>query len=180
MGSLQASLTPQTWARVGGGYTQEQGKDRLAYKSKAKFVQIGSDLFVNSNENGVRRGGVMASFNRADKKFYDKYHAQNGYIVADKLVGKGKLETATLGLYSTWYGNNGLYLDTTANVGWIGRNTPHKTATKRKITASALWQIPKWVRKLRFLQMADGILYHKHNSPCLRPKWADLMTAFVI
>ena len=102
MGSLQAPLTPQTWARVGGGYTQEQGKDRLAYKSKAKFVQIGSDLFVNSNENGVRRGGVMASFNRADNKFYDKYHAQNGYIVADKLVGKGKLETTTLGLYSTW------------------------------------------------------------------------------
>lgn len=132
MGSLQASLTPQTWARVGGGYTQEQGKDRLAYKSKAKFVQIGSDLFVNSNENGVRRGGVMASFNRADKKFYDKYHAQNGYIVADKLVGKGKLETATLGLYSTWYGNNGLYLDTTANVGWIGAKYTAQNGNKAK------------------------------------------------
>lgn len=132
MGSLQAPLTPQTWARVGGGYTQEQGKDRLAYKSKAKFVQIGSDLFVNSNENGVRRGGVMASFNRADNKFYDKYHAQNGYIVADKLVGKGKLETATLGLYSTWYGNNGLYLDTTANVGWIGAKYTAQNGSKAK------------------------------------------------
>lgn len=132
MGSLQAPLTPQTWARVGGGYTQEQGKDRLAYKSKAKFVQIGSDLFVNSNENGVRRGGVMASFNRADNKFYDKYHAQNGYIVADKLVGKGKLETATLGLYSTWYGNNGLYLDTTANVGWIGAKYTTQNGNKAK------------------------------------------------
>ena len=132
MGSLQAPLTPQTWARVGGGYTQEQGKDRLAYKSKAKFVQIGSDLFVNSNENGVRRGGVVASFNRADNKFYDKYHAQNGYIVADKLVGKGKLETATLGLYSTWYGNNGLYLDTTANVGWIGAKYTTQNGNKAK------------------------------------------------
>ena len=132
MGSLQAPLTPQTWARVGGGYTQEQGKDRLAYKSKAKFVQIGSDLFVNSNENGVRRGGLMASFNRADNKFYDKYHAQNGYIVADKLVGKGKLETATLGLYSTWYGNNGLYLDTTANVGWIGAKYTAQNGNKAK------------------------------------------------
>lgn len=132
MGSLQAPLTPQTWARVGGGYTQEQGKDRLAYKSKAKFVQIGSDLFVNSNENGVRRGGLMASFNRADNKFYDKYHAQNGYIVADKLVGKGKLETATLGLYSTWYGNNGLYLDTTANVGWIGAKYTTQNGNKAK------------------------------------------------
>ena len=132
MGSLQAPLTPQTWARVGGGYTQEQGKDRLAYKSKAKFVQIGSDLFVNSNENGVRRGGVMASFNHADNKFYDKYHAQNGYIVADKLVGKGKLETATLGLYSTWYGNNGLYLDTTANVGWIGAKYTTQNGNKAK------------------------------------------------
>ncbi|WP_455488323.1 autotransporter outer membrane beta-barrel domain-containing protein [Haemophilus sp.] len=132
MGSLQAPLTPQTWARVGGGYTQEQGKDRLAYKSKAKFVQIGSDLFVNSNENGVRRGGVMASFNHADNKFYDKYHAQNGYIVADKLVGKGKLETATLGLYSTWYGNNGLYLDTTANVSWIGAKYTTQNGNKAK------------------------------------------------
>ena len=132
MGSLQAPLTPQTWARVGGGYTQEQGKDRLAYKSKAKFVQIGSDLFVNSNENGVRRGGVMASFNRADNKFYDKYHAQNGYIVADKLMGKGKLETATLGLYSTWYGNNGLYLDATANVGWIGAKYTAQNGNKAK------------------------------------------------
>ena len=132
MGSLQAPLTPQTWVRVGGGYTQEQGKDRLAYKSKAKFVQIGSDLFVNNNENGVRRGGVMASFNRADNKFYDKYHAQNGYIVADKLVGKGKLETATLGLYSTWYGNNGLYLDTTANVGWIGAKYTAQNGSKAK------------------------------------------------
>ena len=132
MGSLQAPLTPQTWARVGGGYTQEQGKDRLAYKSKAKFVQIGSDLFVNSNENGIRRGGVMASFNRADNKFYDKYHAQNGYIVADKLVGKGKLETATLGLYSTWYGNNGLYLDTSANVGWIGAKYTAQNGNKAK------------------------------------------------
>ena len=132
MGSLQAPLTPQTWARVGGGYTQEQGKDRLAYKSKAKFVQIGSDLFVNSNENGVRRGGVMASFNRAENKFYDKYHAQNGYIVADKLVGKGKLETATLGLYSTWYGNNGLYLDSTANVGWIGAKYTAQNGNKAK------------------------------------------------
>lgn len=132
MGSLQAPLTPQTWTRVGGGYTQEQGKDRLAYKSKAKFVQIGSDLFVNSNENGVRRGGVMASFNRVDNKFYDKYHAQNGYIVADKLVGKGKLETATLGLYSTWYGNNGLYLDTTANVGWIGVKYTTQNGNKAK------------------------------------------------
>lgn len=132
MGSLQAPLTPQTWARVGGGYTQEQGKARLAYKSKAKFVQIGSDLFVNNNENGIRRGGVMASFNRADNKFYDKYHAQNGYIVADKLVGKGKLETATLGLYSTWYGNNGLYLDTTANVGWIGAKYTAQNGNKAK------------------------------------------------
>lgn len=133
MGSLQAApLTPQTWTRVGGGYTQEQGKDRLAYKSKAKFVQIGSDLFVNNNENGVRRGGVMASFNRADNKFYDKYHAQNGYIVADKLVGKGKLETATLGLYSTWYGNNGLYLDTSANVGWIGAKYTTQNGNKAK------------------------------------------------
>ena len=132
MGSSQAPLTPQTWARVGGGYTQEQGKDRLAYKSKAKFVQIGSDLFVNNNENGVRRGGVMASFNRADNKFYDKYHAKNGYIVADKLVGKGKLETATLGLYSTWYGNNGLYLDTTANVGWIGAKYTAQNGNKAK------------------------------------------------
>ncbi|KOQ96405.1 hypothetical protein ABW51_08040 [Haemophilus sp. C1] len=132
MGSLQALLTPQTWARVGGGYTQEQGKDRLAYKSKAKLVQIGSDLFVNSNENGVRRGGVMVSFNRADNKFYDKYHAQNGYIVADKLVGKGKLETATLGLYSTWYGNNGLYLDTSANVGWIGAKYTIQNGNKAK------------------------------------------------
>ena len=132
MGSLQAPLTPQTWAHVGGGYTQEQGKDRLAYKSKAKFVQIGSDLFVNSNENGVRRGGVVASFNHADNKFYDKYHAQNGYIVADKLVGKGKLETATLGLYSTWYGNNGLYLDTTANVGWIGAKYTAQNGNKAK------------------------------------------------
>ena len=132
MGSLKAPLTPQTWARVGGGYTQEQGKDRLAYKSKAKFVQIGSDLFVNSNENGVRRGGVVASFNHADNKFYDKYHAQNGYIVADKLVGKGKLETATLGLYSTWYGNNGLYLDTTANVGWIGAKYTAQNGNKAK------------------------------------------------
>lgn len=132
MGSLQAPLTPQTWAHVGGGYTQEQGKDRLAYKSKAKFVQIGSDLFVNSNENGVRRGGVMVSFNRADNKFYDKYHAQNGYIVADKLVGKGKLETATLGLYSTWYGNNGLYLDTSANVGWIGAKYTIQNGNKAK------------------------------------------------
>lgn len=132
MGSLQAPLTPQTWAHVGGGYTQEQGKDRLAYKSKAKFVQIGSDLFVNSNENGVRRGGVMASFNHADNKFYDKYHAQNGYIVADKLVGKGKLETATLGLYSTWYGNNGLYLDTSANVGWIGAKYTTQNGNKAK------------------------------------------------
>lgn len=132
MGSLQAPLTPQTWTRVGGGYTQEQGKDRLAYKSKAKFVQIGSDLFVNSNENGVRRGGVVTSFNHADNKFYDKYHAQNGYIVADKLVGKGKLETATLGLYSTWYGNNGLYLDTTANVGWIGAKYTAQNGNKAK------------------------------------------------
>lgn len=132
MGSLQAPLTPQTWARVGGGYTQEQGKDRLAYKSKAKFVQIGSDLFVNSNENGVRRGGVMASFNHADNKFYDKYHAQNGYIVADKLVGKGKLETATLGLYSTWYGNNGLYLDTSANLSWIGAKYTAQNGNKAK------------------------------------------------
>lgn len=132
MGSLQAPLTPQTWARIGGGYTQEQGKDRLAYKSKAKFVQIGSDLFVNSNENGVRRGGVVASFNHADNKFYDKYHAQNGYIVADKLVGKGKLETATLGLYSTWYGNNGLYLDTSANVGWIGAKYTAQNGNKAK------------------------------------------------
>lgn len=132
MGSLQAPLTPQTWARVGGGYTQEQGKDRLAYKSKAKFVQIGSDLFVNNNENGVRRGGVMVSFNRADNKFYDKYHAQNGYIVADKLVGKGKLETATLGLYSTWYGNNGLYLDTSANVSWIGAKYTAQNGNKAK------------------------------------------------
>ncbi|WP_114908967.1 autotransporter outer membrane beta-barrel domain-containing protein [Haemophilus haemolyticus] len=132
MGSLQAPLTPQTWARVGGGYTQEQGKDRLAYKSKAKLVQIGSDLFMNSNENGIRRGGVMVSFNRADNKFYDKYHAQNGYIVADKLVGKGKLETATLGLYSTWYGNNGLYLDTSANVGWIGAKYTTQNGNKAK------------------------------------------------
>ncbi|WP_455483946.1 autotransporter outer membrane beta-barrel domain-containing protein [Haemophilus parahaemolyticus] len=132
MGSLQVPLTPQTWAHVGGGYTQEQGKDRLAYKSKAKFVQIGSDLFVNNNENGIRRGGVMASFNRADNKFYDKYHAQNGYIVADKLVGKGKLETATLGLYSTWYGNNGLYLDTSANVGWIGAKYTAQNGNKAK------------------------------------------------
>lgn len=139
MGDLQTPSTdPQSWARIGGGFTQEQGKDRLGYKSKSGFVQIGTDLSVDRRDNAVRRSGVMLSYGRADNKFYDKYHAKDGYIIADKFTGKGRLETANFGLYSTWYGDNGLYVDTTGHVGWIGAEYTANNGVKAKNSGLSL------------------------------------------
>ena len=109
----------QAWARVLGKHTKDEGKERFNFETNVYGVQAGYDFNIKNSENGKRYTGFYFTNTEAKTNFEDRYRAENGIVVANKYTGKAKTKDFSLGLSTTKYYNNGLYLDLAGQVSFI-------------------------------------------------------------
>jgi len=109
----------QAWARILGKHTKDEGKERFNFETNVYGVQAGYDFSIKNSENGKRYTGFYFTNTEAKTNFEDRYRAENGVIVADKYTGKTKTKDFSLGLSTTKYYNNGLYLDLAGQLSFI-------------------------------------------------------------
>ena len=109
----------QAWARILGKHTKDEGKERFNFETNVYGVQAGYDFNIKNSENGKRYTGFYFTNTEAKTNFEDRYRAENGVVVADKYTGKAKTKDFSLGLSTTKYYNNGLYLDLAGQVSFI-------------------------------------------------------------
>ena len=109
----------QAWARILGKHTKDEGKERFNFETDVYGVQAGYDFSIKNSENGKRYTGFYFTNTEAKTNFEDRYRAENGVVVADKYTGKAKTKDFSLGLSTTKYYNNGLYLDLAGQFSFI-------------------------------------------------------------
>ena len=109
----------QAWARILGKHTKDEGKERFNFETNVYGVQAGYDFSIKNSENGKRYTGFYFTNTEAKTNFEDRYRAENGIVVADKYTGKAKTKDFSLGLSTTKYYNNGLYLDLAGQFSFI-------------------------------------------------------------
>lgn len=109
----------QAWARILGKHTKDEGKERFNFETNVYGVQAGYDFSIKNSENGKRYTGFYFTNTEAKTNFEDRYRAENGVVVADKYTGKAKTKDFSLGLSTTKYYNNGLYLDLAGQFSFI-------------------------------------------------------------
>lgn len=124
------------WARLHLNRLDLKGKERFEVESKTGFLQIGSDLHVSTKvdadgKRSRRHTGAMFTYGWGAHDFYDRNRAVNGLIVDDKYSGKSKTDMWSLGAYSTWYAQNGTYLDLVGNVSYIRNKYQSRDAIKK-------------------------------------------------
>ena len=109
----------QAWARILGKHTKDEGKERFNFETNVYGVQAGYDFNIKNSENGKRYTGFYFTNTEAKTNFEDRYRAENGVVVSDKYTGKTKTKDFSLGLSTTKYYNNGLYLDLAGQFSFI-------------------------------------------------------------
>ena len=109
----------EAWARILGKHTKDEGKERFNFETNVYGVQAGYDFNIKNSENGKRYTGFYFTNTEAKTNFEDRYRAENGVVVADKYTGKAKTKDFSLGLSTTKYYNNGLYLDLAGQFSFI-------------------------------------------------------------
>jgi len=109
----------QAWARILGKHTKDEGKERFNFETNVYGVQAGYDFSIKNSENGKRYTGFYFTNTEAKTNFEDRYRAENGVVVSDKYTGKTKTKDFSLGLSTTKYYNNGLYLDLAGQFSFI-------------------------------------------------------------
>ncbi|PHI16798.1 autotransporter outer membrane beta-barrel domain-containing protein [Fusobacterium polymorphum] len=109
----------QAWARILGKHTKDEGKERFNFETNVYGVQAGYDFNIKNSENGKRYTGFYFTNTEAKTNFEDRYRAENGVVVSDKYTGKTKTKDFSLGLSTTKYYNNGLYLDLVGQFSFI-------------------------------------------------------------
>ena len=109
----------EAWVRILGKHTKDEGKERFNFKTDIYGVQAGYDFSIKNSENGKRYTGFFFTNTEARTDFEDRYRAENGLVVSDKYTGKTKTKDLSLGLSTTKYYNNGLYLDLTGQFSFI-------------------------------------------------------------
>ncbi|QXZ09646.1 autotransporter outer membrane beta-barrel domain-containing protein [Comamonas sp. Y33R10-2] len=109
------------WGRLNADYLKLQGNNRYGLKSTTGFVQFGGDLNVakNQDDQSRRHNGVIVTYGWGNHDFYDSKRATNGLISSDQYTGKSNTDMLSLGGYSTWYANNGTYVDLVGQLSWI-------------------------------------------------------------
>ena len=135
---IKSSNTAQAWARVIGKKTKDYGKNRFSFESDIYGVQAGYDFSVKTDESGKRNTGVYFSNLNASTDFFDKYRAENGMIVADKYTGKVKTKDFSLGVTTTKYYSNGLYLDLVGQVSFIKNKFNSRSNVQAKQNGKAI------------------------------------------
>ena len=134
---IKSSNTAQAWARVIGKKTKDYG-NRFSFESDIYGVQAGYDFSVKTDESGKRNTGVYFSNLNASTDFFDKYRAENGMIVADKYTGKVKTRDFSLGVTTTKYYSNGLYLDLVGQVSFIKNKFNSRSDVQAKQNGKAI------------------------------------------
>jgi outer membrane autotransporter protein len=116
-----ANNQQQTWGRVLVKHLDKNGKQRLDTVGNQSVLQIGHDFILDeNNKTGTRRHiGAYVSYGHNENDFRDQYRAENGYIVDDHYTGKGRTDAVSVGGYSTFYGNNGGYVDLVGQVSYL-------------------------------------------------------------
>jgi outer membrane autotransporter protein len=116
-----ANNQQQTWGRVLVKHLNKNGKQRLDTVGNQSVLQIGHDFILDeNNKTGTRRHiGAYVSYGHNENDFRDQYRAKNGYIVDDHYTGKGRTDAVSVGGYSTFYGNNGGYVDLVGQVSYL-------------------------------------------------------------
>src|SRR5690625_5065278 len=116
-----AGLSKQTWGRMLGRHQKLDGRKRLNFDMNTYGLQIGQDFHIqqNPNNNSRRHSGVYASYAHAKTDFYDENRAVNGIISGDKYMGKGSTDRLALGVYSTYYTEQGSYLDMVGELAYL-------------------------------------------------------------
>jgi len=109
----------QAWARILGKHTKDEGKERFNFETNVYGVQAGYDFSIKNSENGKRYTGFYFTNTEAKTNFEDRYRAENGVVVSDKYTGKTKTKDFSLGLSTTKYYNNELYLDLAGQFSFI-------------------------------------------------------------
>ena len=109
----------QAWVRILGKHTKDEGKERFNFETNVYGVQAGYDFSIKNSENGKRYTGFYLTNTEAKTNFEDRYRAENGVVVSDKYTGKTKTKDFNLGLSTTKYYNNGLYLDLAGQFSFI-------------------------------------------------------------
>ena len=135
---IKSSNTAQAWARVIGKKTKDYGKNRFSFESDIYGVQAGYDFSVKTDKSGKRNTGVYFSNLTASTDFFDKYRAENGMIVADKYTGKVKTRDFSLGVTTTKYYSNGLYLDLVGQVSFIKNKFNSRSDVQAKQNGKAI------------------------------------------
>ncbi len=102
------------WGRIEGGYNRMNGglsTTDVDYRQDVFKMQAGIDGQLMENAGGTLIGGVAVHYVRGTTKTASAYDAFNG---------GGEISTDGYGFGGTltWYGQNGLYLDTQGQVTW--------------------------------------------------------------
>ncbi|PHI29186.1 autotransporter family protein [Budvicia aquatica] len=115
------AVDAQTWIRIFTQHMEIDGQERLSRDSNMSIFQAGHDIDIRYNdENGSRRHtGVMASYGHDENDFYDRYRAENGLLASNKSTGKGKTDSGTVGVYSTYYTDKGGYVDVVGQASYL-------------------------------------------------------------
>ncbi|MBN6711175.1 autotransporter outer membrane beta-barrel domain-containing protein [Haemophilus haemoglobinophilus] len=132
LGELTNSTEPQTWLRTRFEDDFLNGKNRFATKSQRHLVQIGQDVALWQDQNKLSRLGVTFSHSKANAKFFDKYRAENGEVISNKLTTEAKLTALSLGGYFTQRYNNGAYIDFVGQLSHLKFNYLGEAQAKQK------------------------------------------------
>lgn len=109
LGELRHTSLPNGfWARVHGGqFESDAGKYAHAFDMDYGGVQIGFDRKIENNGNGALHAGIMFGYSRGELDY-----------IGSK--GSGEVDSKTLGIYGTYIGNAGWYVDALLRYQWTG------------------------------------------------------------
>nr|WP_241633995.1 autotransporter outer membrane beta-barrel domain-containing protein [Fusobacterium gastrosuis] len=136
---IDENMKNEVWFRTFGKNLENKGKNRFEMNMDLYGLQAGYEFDIKYDENGNQRNtGVYVTHTEAQTKFYDKYRAENGRIVADKYTGKIDSEALSIGLNRTTYFNDKRYIDLLAQFSFINNKYKIKEETDVNQRAEAL------------------------------------------
>ncbi|MFZ7282993.1 autotransporter outer membrane beta-barrel domain-containing protein [Avibacterium avium] len=121
----------QIWGRMYMDTQNLQGKNRFGSKVHSGFIQFGKDFAFNANNNASSHTGMMVTYGWANSKFYDKYRAENGVVIADKFTGKAHTDMLSVGGYHTYYSPSHFYIDMVGQLSWLQNHYKSEQTTKQ-------------------------------------------------
>ncbi|MFZ7229609.1 autotransporter outer membrane beta-barrel domain-containing protein [Avibacterium avium] len=121
----------QIWGRMYMDTQNLQGKNRFGSKVHSGFIQFGKDFAFNANNNASSHTGMMVTYGWANSKFYDKYRAENGVVIADKFTGKAHTDMLSVGGYHTYYSPSHFYIDMVGQLSWLQNHYKSEQTAKQ-------------------------------------------------